>query len=84
LVDKINPIVETYNQKRNDLIMELGEKQEDGSTKVVDPDKVKEFSEKLMELLTVEEEIDYTKIKVDELGDVKIEPAKLVDFVFEE
>lgn len=83
LIDKLAPILKTYDEKRNDLIKELGEKQEDGSTKITDIEKIKLFYEKLNELLSTEEEVEFDKIKVEELGDIAVSSKLLLDFVFE-
>lgn len=83
LVDKLNPILKSYDEKRNDLIKEFGDEQEDGNFAVKDPEKLKEFAEKLQELLDMEEEIDFEKINIDSLGDIKLEAKIIVDFIFE-
>jgi hypothetical protein len=83
LVDKLNPILETYNTKKNDLIKEYGT-ETDGKLGVTDPEKLPLFLEKHNELVTVEEEVDFEPIKIEELGDVKVAPEKLVSFMFTE
>ncbi len=84
LVDKLNPILKAYEDKRNELVKEFGEQNEDGSFQVKDGAKVKEYITKLTELLEVEEEIDWFEpIKIEELGDVQIEPKNITNFVFE-
>ncbi len=83
LVDKLNPIVKSYEEKRTDLVKEFGEKQEDESVSVTDPEKLKLFVEKLNELLAIEEELDFEPIKLEELGEISIAPKDLVDFIFE-
>lgn len=86
LVNKLNPELITYNESRNKIINELGEKDEEtGNIQVKDPEKMKLFGEKLMEILSVEIELDwFEKIKISELGDIAVEPKNLVEFVFEE
>ena len=83
LVNKLDPILKSYNEKRDALIKELGEKNEEGNFQVKDPEKLKLFAEKLSELLTTEEEIDFVKINVEDLGEVSVEPKLLVNFIFE-
>lgn len=85
LASKLDPILESYNQKRNDLIKEYGEEQEDKSLQVTDPEKLKEFSLKLKELFDIEESIDWFEpIKLSELGDIHVEPKNVVSWIFEE
>ncbi len=85
LANKINPILETFNENRNKLIKEFGE--EDPETKnysVKDPEKLEQFTKKLLELLDVEEEIDWFEpIKIDDLGSIELEPKLLVSWIFE-
>ena len=83
IVDKLQPILATYDKKRNELVTEYGEKQENDTIQVTDPEKMKVFIEKITEILEVEEEVDFEKIPVDSLGDVMIEPSKLINFIFE-
>lgn len=87
LIDKLQPILKTYDEKRNELIKEFGEEyineKEEKVFGVKDPEKMKIFFEKLNELLVVEEEIDFEKVSVDSLDGVKLEVNKIVDFIFE-
>lgn len=84
IVDKLEPIIKAYNDKRNELIKEFGELQADKTTiKIVDPAKYNLFSEKLNELLTTEEEIDFEKISIEQVGDIDIPVKLLVNFIFE-
>lgn len=85
LVNNLNPILEIYNTKRNDLIKELGEKNEkDENFSVKDPAKLKEFATRLTELLDIEEEIAFEPIKITELGEVNVAAKNLVSFMFTE
>jgi len=84
LINKINPELKTYNESRETLVKEYGDEQEDGSWKVVDPVKLNEFAIKLTELLEVEIEVEFEKIKIEDLGEALIEPKNMVDFLFEE
>lgn len=83
LVDKLEPILKAYEANRNELVKEFGEEQENKSFQVTDPEKLKLFYEKINELLTTEEEIEFEKIKIDELGDVQIPSKLLLDFMFD-
>jgi hypothetical protein len=85
LVDKINPILTTFEAKRNDLIKEYGDENEDGSMQVKDSEKINTYFEKLKELLLVEEEIDWLgPISLTELGDIALEPKNIVSWIFAE
>jgi len=82
LVDKLDPEVKLFYEKRNEMIMELGTKQEDGSTKIVEDEKLKTFAEELTKLGEVEIDVDYEPVKVEDLGDAVVAPKDLVPFVF--
>jgi hypothetical protein len=83
LISKLEPILKAYNEKRNELVKEFGEIQEDKTLKVSDPEKLKLFYEKINELLTTEEEVEFEAIKVEELGDIEVPAKLLINFVFE-
>ena len=83
LISKLQPIITVYEEKKNELIKELGTENED-KTISVKTDKLKEFFAELNDLLDTDEEIDFEPIKLDELGDVKIESKNIIDFIFVE
>ena len=72
LVDKLIPILKNYQEEKNKLVIEFGEKLEEDKYEVTDPIKLKEFWAKVTELQEIEEEIDFEKIKVEELGNINI------------
>lgn len=82
LVDKLSPIIKTYNTEKDELVKKFGTKNEDNSFSVKD-EKLQDFYPEIKKLLEVEEEVDFEKIPVAELGDVQIEPKLLLDFIFE-
>ena len=86
LVNKLQPELTLYDAKRNELVKEFGDApDEKGNIKVTDPEKLKLFMVKLQELLSVDIDIDFEKIKIDTLGELSIEPKLLLlDFIFEE
>jgi hypothetical protein len=84
LVNKLQPELNTYETKRNELVKEFGEPaDEKGDIRVTDPKKLVKFTEKLQELLSLDIEVDFTPIKMEELGDVNVEPKLLINFIFE-
>ncbi len=83
LTDKLQSPLKTYDEKRNELVKEFGDEQEDKTFAVKDPEKLKLFMMKFNDLVAIEEEVDFDKIKIDDLGDVKVEAKLLVDFIFE-
>ena len=82
LTDKIAPIIDTYNKKRNELIISLGEKNE-GDSYTISEVNTKIFEQEHDKLLEIEEDINFTSIKVEELGDITIAPELLVNWIFE-
>jgi len=83
LVNKLDPVYKSYDDKRNELVKEFGDEDKDGNIAVKDPKKIKLFFAKLAELLAIEEEIDFTPFKIDELGDINVEPKLISNFLFE-
>ena len=83
LVNKIQPELDTYDVKRKQLIKEFGDINKDGLLQVTDPKKLEKFTIQIQELLNIEIDIDFQKIKVEELGDLTISPKLLVSFIFE-
>lgn len=84
LMDRLQPIFKTYDAKRNELVLEFADAPDkEGNQKVTDPEKLKLFYEKLKELLESEEEIEWEKLKVEDLGDVPVAPKLLVPLIFE-
>lgn len=83
LVDKLQPLLNAYEEKRVELVKEFGEKQEDNTYKVTDSQKLKDFRAKINELQEIEEEIDFEKIPIDMLGDMSLEPCLIISFIFE-
>jgi len=81
--NQIERELKQYDEARISLVNKYGDKDEKGDLKVTDPEKIKEFMKELNELLAMEIELDFTPIKVEELGDVQVEPKSLVSFLFE-
>ena len=84
LIDKLDPILKNYNEKKNELVIKHGEKQEDGTVAVKDPKQLEKFAKEFQELLTLEETVDYEPIKISEIEGVNIETKSLISFVFSE
>jgi len=84
LVDKLNPIIASYNVKRDELIKKYGTKTKDGVYTVKDKDKLIKFREQEEILGNLEEDIEFTPISISDLGDIKISPAFLISWVFTE
>lgn len=84
LIDKVESILKVYNDSRNELVKEFGDIDEKTKNiSVTDPEKLKEFAIKLQELLNEEDEIDFDKIKIEDLGNITIEAKNLPTFIFE-
>lgn len=86
-VDKIQPELKAYGEKRDALIKELGTPKLDEAGKETGQyefkdGKDKEFNEKIDELVGQDIAVDMPNIKVADLGDIKIEPSKLVSLVW--
>ena len=83
LIVSIQPDLKIFEDKRNELVKEYGGvPDEAGMIKVTDPEKLKVFMEKVSELVSIEVEIDFEPIKIQELGDIVLAPKDLVPFMF--
>lgn len=80
----LNVEYEAYEKQRVELVKEYGEEKEDGSVAIPpDSPKMKEFLEKIAELQNIEVSLDFEKLKVEELGDIEIEPTNLPLWILE-
>lgn len=84
LSDKLDPIIKSYEEKRNELIREFGTENEDKTLSVKNPEKVEQFMAKIMDIQEVEEIVEFEPISVKELGDILIPAKDLVSFIFSE
>jgi hypothetical protein len=84
LIDKLNPEVKSFEEKRNDLIVKkYGEKDpESENYSIKDPKKLEQFAEDLKSVMEEMIEVDFDPISIEEIGDVKIAPKDIVEFVF--
>ena len=75
-----------FNEKRVDLIREYAQKDENGEIKseengnvTLDPDRLTEFYQKLEELLNAEVEINAERIDINDLDDIELTPAQVIN-----
>lgn len=75
-----------FNEKRMDLIKEYAQKDENGEMKsdengnvTLDQDRLNEFYQSLDELLNADVEINAEKIDSEDLGDIEITPAQIIN-----
>ena len=72
-----------FIDKRNELLKKYSQKDDNGNIKQIDEgngkvgiqleiDKIEEFNNKLKDLVDIEISIDFEKVKIEELGDIKI------------
>ena len=87
LIGKLEPILKSYEDKRNELVKKYGEKiQKENSEptySVTDPEKLKLFTEKWNELVEIEEDLDFEKINIADMGDITLKPTEVIDWMFE-
>lgn len=74
--------LKNYDEARNKLICDLGEKQEDGTFSIKDPEKLKEFAKSMEELLTTKVEFDWELLKIEDLGEVQLASKDIVSWLF--
>ena len=75
-----------FNEKRMDLIKEYAQKDENGEMKsdengnvTLDQDRLNEFYQSLDELLNADVEINAEKIDSEDLDDIEITPAQIIN-----
>ncbi len=101
LIRKVNEILQDIQEAHKKLLEKFGEKDKDGEfIHVLDQqtgkpnenqiqlkkDSVKPFKEEYKQLLEVENEIQGTKVTLDDLGDIEIQPGVLLtlDWLFDD
>lgn len=79
---KLTPIQEDVEKERNGLIIRLGSIDEKGNT-IVKQENVAAFQQGIQELLAVKVDVEFTPVKVDDLGENQIPVdilAALIEF----
>jgi hypothetical protein len=79
---KVTPIQEDVEKERNGLIVRLGSLDEKGNT-IVKQENVGAFQQGIQELLAVKVDVEFTPVKVDDLGENQIPVdilAALIEF----
>jgi hypothetical protein len=79
---KLTPIQEDVEKERNGLIIRLGSIDEKGNT-IVKQENVGAFQQGIQELLAVKVDVEFTPVKVDDLGENQIPVdilAALIEF----
>lgn len=77
LVNQIQPDLSSYEENRVKLVKEYGILDEKGDLKVSN-DNIQKFTEELTKLTEIDVNVDFEKIKVEDLGQINIEPQELV------
>jgi len=75
LIKPLNEEYKIFAENKKKLFTKYGE-EEKGQVKIK-PENTKAFTKDFEELLNIEVEIDIPKIKVDDLGDIKISPLDM-------
>lgn len=84
-IKKINPAVEEFGKKRNELLAIHAEKildkdkKETGQMKFTDKEKAEEFTKEINLLLDTEVKVEVPEIKIEEFGNIEIEPKLLMN-----
>lgn len=79
---KLTPIQEDVEKERNGLIIRLGSVDEKGNT-IIKQENVAAFQQGIQELLAVKVDVEFTPVKVDDLGENQIPVdilAALIEF----
>ena len=84
LVNKLNTIIKTFSTQRDAIIKELGAENVETKQVSVKPENLEKFKEKINEILSIEEEVDFEPISPEDLGDTKIPAKDLPAYLFAE
>jgi len=76
LIKKIDGILKTFEESRKELFEKYGEKNQDGSINIL-KENISILENALKEVLEVDVSFEYTPIKLNDLGDIKISPDAL-------
>lgn len=69
---RVRPITEDYEQERNRLVKELGEKVGDTDQIKVKPENMQKFTEELNKVLEMDSEVELKPVSQADLGDNQI------------
>lgn len=84
LATQLEPELKIYNDKRNEILKELGTPQEENSLSYnFTLENRLKFNEELDKLTDIDIKVDFQKIKIADLGEIEIAPTLLVDWIFE-
>lgn len=78
VISKIEPEIKLFNQTRLELIKKHGKEDKETGQYNIPKKSIEKFTKEINELLTQEIEIDFDCVKIEELGDITIEPSILV------
>jgi len=85
LADKIQPELKAFREKNLELFKKYGTHDPEKDVYTLDiPENHKVFNKEFAELLEVEVNLDFEKIKIADLGDTLVEPKTMVEWMFEE
>lgn len=86
IADKVSKELETFYKSKQDLLEKYGKKEEKDGKQFYsfEAEQAKLFTKELEDLLSLEVELDFELIKLSEVGELDIEPALLVSYIFTE
>lgn len=80
--DKIMSEVKQFFKQKDKIVQEYGEENDQGGFSVK-PENKETFKKEINDLLELEVDLDIEKVKIEELGDIQIEPKLLIGWMFE-
>lgn len=85
LMKRIRPHIKSANEQRTELAKQLGVEDENiqGQYKIKNENKQK-FQDELDKLAKIEVVIDFSRIRISDIGDIKIQPSLLHQNIFKE
>ena len=84
LFDKIQPDLDTFREKNLELFKKYGTHDSEKDIYLLDiPENIPTFNKEFSELVDLDVNLDFEKIKIDELSETEVEPQYLVSWIFE-
>ena len=77
IIRKLNEELQNFEEQRQKLVNQYGEPQENGNV-IVTQENMEAFAKELNDLASLEIELDFEPVSLEELGDVKMKAAELM------
>lgn len=77
-IKEVNEILNVFNDKKKKLFDKYGEENKEAEGMVIKSENIEEFNVQYTDLIKEEIDVDFTKVSVDDLGDINVKPSTLI------